>query len=86
MKDIGDFSTEELQEEITRRKSPKVTRPAMIVEPNLGYLCSYLENQVGKWSVKGEVGDDDPEYIFEEVMKTFYGPDFFEWFNKLDSK
>ena len=85
MKDIGEFSTEELQEEITRRKSPKVTRPAFVDDPNLINLCAYIDNMVGMWADSGECDSDDTHYIFEETMKTLYGPDFFKWMNKLKS-
>ena len=85
MKNIGDFTTEELEAEIARRKSPKVTRPMVFVEPDFLAMCTYIDSLVANWAKYGEYDGDDSEYIFEEVMKTLYGPNFFEWFNKLKS-
>lgn len=82
--DISEFTVEELQEEISRRKEKErlANKPQPLVNPDL----IRLKRVVGQYieEIYNEVyGDSDiSNYIFEEAVKAIYGKKIFNWINK----
>lgn len=82
-KNIRAFTDEELDAEISRRKSlfpaPMPNRPTVQAHNNWMALIDYVEQQLDE-------GITDPEDFFrcisEELLETIYGPDFFKWWNR----
>jgi len=73
---LQNYSTEQLEEEILKRKNFKKEKPKLLKNVNvvaLRKLCSkYIDF----------VDSDDNDYagyIFEVAMTTFYGDDIWEW-------
>jgi len=56
--------------------------PDMVEHPDCSVLESMAEDYI-KGIVDGSYQEDsdDSQYIFEEVIKTFYGPEIFDWVN-----
>ncbi len=81
------FTTEALQNEIERRetniKSREVTRPALLPIGSSGSsMVNYGETVIAE-VIKGTFDEDKDEVdLFDLVMTTLYGADFWEWFNK----
>lgn len=80
---LNKFTTNELLDELKKRKIREQTEPVLIEIPNLSHLKSLLKNYIhcienGNYNV-----DQNNEYkIFETVLKTFFGEDVFIWINK----
>lgn len=85
MEDLKHFTTEQLQQIIDKRKkdSKEKLKPTIIDNPD--YTELRKEGQIIVDSVfDGSYHDDndDEHFIYDTVMKTLFGPDFFTWFNK----
>lgn len=80
---ITDFSMEELEEELERRKEAQNSRPQVKDNPKWAKVIVMAEDIVNRVAA-GEYSEDndDAHYMWEQVMETLYGEDFFEWFNK----
>jgi len=82
---LEDYSAEELQQEIDRRKAvkklknqkprPKEGFHKDIVDICEGYMYS-VEN--------GSEREGDSHYIFESLLQTVYGNNVFDWINKIN--
>jgi hypothetical protein len=81
---LEDFTLEELEEEIARRKSKKEAVPELNLNPNWYEVIQMCKNWVKQLSEDGREEDDDfPHYLAEQVMKILYGEDFWDWHNDL---
>lgn len=80
---ISEISTKELKQEIERRSDLEESRPQLKEDIDWSTVISYAEDTVGQ-VISGNYHEDrdDVQYMWEEVMTTVYGEDFFEWFNK----
>lgn len=80
---ITDFSMEELEEELERRKEAQNTRPQIKNDVKWAKVIVMAEDIVNRVA-SGDYHEDndDAHYMWEEVMTALYGNDFFEWFNK----
>lgn len=81
---ISDFSISELEEEI-QRKQEKEAIPLPLHTINWNRILNVAEDRMT--SIAGSFGncyEDAKQYMYEEVMKTIYGADVFEWINKMD--
>lgn len=85
-KSIRDFTDQELQAELVRRQIDLETPPPIVVNPDWGPLKDMVQRMIDD-ALAPEDGpyfdEDNYHYIFEKVMKTLYGKDFFLWFNKV---
>jgi len=82
---ISDLSTEELENELEKRKQAQSTRPTLIPKEDrdlssVESMCEDIVEQVVKGTYHED--NDDAQYMYEEVMCSMYGSDFFKWFNK----
>lgn len=76
LRKLADEKEQELREKARPQKIP-------LHKMNMGKLIEITENFVGS-IVDGDYHEDSDleHYIFEETMKTIYGENFFDWFNK----
>ena len=78
--DIREYTIEELQKEIDRRKKIE-EKPKLINEPDLSKLKTlaeiYIEGLAG--SPRIVVGKSYKHQFYVICMKTFYGEEIFEW-------
>jgi hypothetical protein len=81
--DMGNFSDEDLEEELKRRKQVRSTLPEESGDPDWEPVLQMCRGQVQE-VIDGKYHEDNDfdHCLFEEVMKTVYGPDFFNWWNK----
>lgn len=57
--------------------------PDIVENPDCSVLESMAKDYIKSISDGSYLEDnDDSQYIFEEVIKTFYGPTIFDWVNK----
>lgn len=77
---LNKFTDDELEEELERRKAP----PLPLASEDIRLV--QLQKQAGLYlstlHTEGYTPKDAEHYMFEEVMKTFYGPDVFDWINE----
>jgi len=78
---LNKFTDEELEEELARRREP----PKPVEHPNLGDLKAVAQEYLDDIKENGRPSKDSKNYIFESVMKTFYGPDIFSWINEWNT-
>jgi len=80
---LNEFSTDELMEELERRKKMEATVPVLNKNPYLGDLMSMASGIVDE-VVNGTYHEDNDNatYMYEEVMTMFYGEKFWDWFNE----
>jgi len=86
MKTLSEFSTEELKEEVDRRKKEN-TKPIPLI--NQGFLedwdatrnlCRKYINDIAK----DHYADDDLKYyIFEAAMEAVFGKNLWAWVNGI---
>ena len=85
MMKLKDFTTEQLEKELERRKI-RVEPPEMIENPDLEPIIKILNDYVEYINGEGFCEDNDyPEFIYETVINVFFGEDFWDWFNKKNS-
>jgi hypothetical protein len=81
---LNRFTDEELEEELKRRKSlPKILSSENI---NLARLRKQANEYIVSIEEDGKPPKDAERYIFEEVMKTFYGSEIFKWINENNKR
>lgn len=84
MSDLNNFSDEELKRELKKRKEEaKKQAFKMNEDPDLTGLKNYAEEQKESYLKDGEPTKDAEHYMYEEVMKAFYGKDFFDKIMKM---
>lgn len=83
MSNIKSISTNELLEELARRKTAKKEAPKLVKNPKWDVVIELAKGVVESVSI-GEVdgSNDDEHYMYEEVMKALYGPKYFDWHNE----
>ena len=86
MKDIGEFSTEELQEEIERRKTIMVRKPMLFLDSTkMDEFIVSLDKLVDAWAGYGKE-EYDANSVFGALMSTLYGNDFLDWYEGLPKR
>lgn len=78
-KNLKTYDTEELEKELERRKRLN-NKPEMIEIFDFTSLKKMVADIIDEIA-NDEYREDNKQYIYEEVMKTFYGPGIFEWIN-----
>jgi len=56
-------------------------RPKLVDKPNFSRLLAVLDQHLDEVAA-GQEDDDTEHFIYEEVLKAFYGKNVFEWMNK----
>ena len=85
-KDIKDFTSKELEAEISRRETiaRKQLKPLALPCINWLPLIEYMEEIVDNVdeSEDGYPGKDYENYLMETVVECIYGKGFWDWWNK----
>ena len=84
--DLQNYRDGELQAELDRRKQTIADRvkPIIKAKPDVTELKQMIQERVDKIHEKREnmYTDDDFGYYLQEcVFKTFFGEDYYDWFN-----
>lgn len=83
MKTLANYSVEELEHELKRRMKEAVRIPELEPKPKIKELQEFIVESL-KQSIKQEYFDDDMDnYIYEKTMETFFGEDYWTWYNNL---
>jgi len=82
MSDLKHFTVDQLEQEIKRRKGIE-SKPEMINDPDFTQLKTEAQDIIDKILDGNYHSDnDDAHYMYETVMTTLFGNDFFDWFNE----
>ena len=86
--DMDKISTEELEQELSRRKSIKEERPKFISrqeeEKKIDILADYCNEGLISIEKTGYLPKDFKQYVYELTMCTFFGDEVFRWINKYN--
>jgi len=81
MKELRDYTTDELVAELAQRKLNEQVRPKLNRDINwmpvieyVAWVCTEIE--------QGRVPPDFKHYIFENVLEAMYGPYVWAWYLK----
>lgn len=82
MKQLKDYTPEELRAELERREKEKNSPPSVLPVIDWSGVINQAKS-ITKTVADGKHIDDndDAHYLYEEVMKAVYGKDYFKWFN-----
>ena len=80
MSELDNYSIEQLEKELHRRKGPP--EPLELEEVDLTKLRAQAKDYLDYLHEKKYESKDARYYMFEGVMKTLYGPDIFDWINE----
>ena len=84
MSALNNFSDEELKRELKKRKEEAKKQSFVLNEdPDLTFLKKFVEEEKDNYVKHGKSTKDAEQYMYEEVMKTFYGKDFFDKVMKM---
>ncbi len=78
---MNEYTDEQLQAELERRKKPVLARPDRLRNPDWEPLIKMMEENMTESIAKGYEDEDFKHYVYEEAMKTVYGPSYFRWRN-----
>lgn len=80
---LSNFTDQELLQEIERRKDLKTPYIiyGVVDDHGIREIIQTIVNKVEDGSYHED--NDYKQYLWEEVMKAYYGKDFFTWFNKI---
>jgi len=59
-----------------------MNQPTPLPNPDFSQLINMTNEGVKGIADDGRPGKDFSHYVFEETMKTIYGPEFFKWYNE----
>lgn len=82
---LQQFTKDELEAELERRRTKSLTAPKMVEKPDWGpvidtvrsCMSTALSDSKNPWW-----DEDNREYIYEAVMQAVYGPNYFQWHNE----
>jgi hypothetical protein len=84
MKDLEKYSIEDLEEEIFRRREKLRNVPSPLPISDFSSLREMVIEGINQ-NVKNGCEDDDFEHdVYEKVIESIYGKDFWEWRNKQE--
>lgn len=82
---LHQLSDKDLEEELKRREAKKSLPYSLPSEDlNISKIRNLAADYLQSIVKRGKPPKDSENYIFEEVMKTFYGDDIFNWINKFN--
>lgn len=83
MKVLQQFSIEELQEELNKRKEIKnLKKPELLEFFDLSKLKSMCQSYINDIDELGHTNEDTIQYIFECAIETFFGHEVWSYINK----
>lgn len=78
---LKDFSTEELETEVERRKNPPRPQPKLVRDMDWTSVVDYLEDAMNG-AEAGQIPDEVEHYLFENVMEIVYGTSVWKWWTR----
>ena len=80
---LDNYTSDQLQNEITRRLKAKIEagKPPRIENPNFDVLIGMCQSYLDQVTDTGFVEEDVKEYIFEGAMCAVFGDDVWEFIN-----
>lgn len=81
MAGLNDYSSDDLREELARRERIAEI-PKLIENPNYSHLEQHAQNIVDEICEGKTHRDDDAQFMFECVMETLLGEEFFNWYSE----
>lgn len=87
MTDIKDATKKELEAELKKRESAELAKtnkpPPRFMGPNIGGLCSYIEEMLSEAIKDTYLDADFPDFVYEKTMTTLYGDNIWEYMAAL---
>lgn len=81
--DLSKMTDEALEAELKARKLKQQQGPKPLDNPDWGKLTRYVTGTVERLAKsEDEYEKDFDHWVFEQVMETIYGKDFWPWWNK----
>jgi len=83
MNQLVDFATEQLEEELNRRKAEEERKnmPQPLENPDWDYVVTLCKGHIFSLFSRGYDHDDTKEYIYEAAMEAVYGKAVWPWIN-----
>mgnify|MGYP000159136555 CR=1 FL=1 len=89
MSDLNGFSDEDLKRELEKRKKAKKAlknqkqKFVLNDNPDLSDIKKFAEEEKDNWIERGNCSSDAETFMYEKVMRMFYGNDFFYIVRKM---
>jgi len=86
---LGGYTTEQLEAEIEARKAKALViqqRSYASLIDDLGGFCMGIHLNLTAQMANGSFDDNHIHHDWEALMKFLYGPGFFEWYNKIETR
>lgn len=81
---ISNYSDEELEAEIQRRKVAAITKPELLDVPNIIKIRQAVMEYIEFMGSHDYYEDNDhSRWVFEAAVEAFYGKDAWHWLNKI---
>ena len=81
MKNLNDYTIEELEEAIEIKKQINLLKPHMVDHPAFDKLQKCVERCIQEIE-DGKANDNTKQEVFECAVEIFYGKDIWDWVNK----
>ena len=81
---LNDLTTEDLENELVRRKDRRANRPVSLSEPNFEPVKKFAEAIIKTIDEKSYSPKDYKRHMTSLVMETVFGPQVFTWINTHD--
>lgn len=80
---LDNYSTDKLQEEITRRLKAVIndSKPQQLPSKNFDNLIAMCQDYLDQATDKGWIDDELKQYIFESAMNAVFGNDVWAFIN-----
>ncbi len=78
---MNEYTDEQLQAELERRKKPSLAPPDRARYPDWEPLIKTIEDGTARSIKDGYEDDDFKHYVYESAMIAVYGKDYFVWRN-----
>ena len=83
MSDLNGFSDEDLKRELEKREKAAKKKEFILNEnPDLSDLKKFAEKEKDNWIEHANCTSEAEVFMYDTVMETFYGKDFFEKIRK----
>ncbi len=83
--DLSEFDDDTLKKELAKRKKKKEKEaiPKVLNDIDWTSVIRLAASVKDQMIDQGMYDEDYDHYIFEEVMKSVFGPKYFDWHNKF---
>ena len=82
--DFSQWSFDELEAELQRRRVERRGSPKPLAEPDWTEVRKLAADTVQEITLHNRRGKDTPKDIYEAAMKAIYGPFYFDWENNFE--